>query len=194
MLEDRALMKKSDLMVLNKEKLSKSLRKVNSVKYLDYKEVMSVINEVDVLRDRMLLTFLLNTGLRVSEALSVCKRDVDLKAGSLVVVWLKKRKKKQRVIPINSKLVGVLAYYMANLNNDDKLFDITRQRAYVVCRRWLGVNPHTLRHSFAVFYRKSGGRLEDLSSLLGHSSLQMTMIYSSISPDELKREVDRIEW
>jgi integrase/recombinase XerD len=194
LIEDKGFGDDKVLQVFKTKNLTKSLRKVNTVKYLDYELVMGVINEIDNLRDRMLLTFLLNTGLRITEAISIKKGQVDISSSTITVVWLKKRKKQDRVIPVNDKLKAVLVYYLAGLNKEDRLFDISRQRAYDVCKRWLGVSPHVLRHSFAVHYRKSGGRLEDLSALLGHSSLQMTLIYSSITQEELKDEVNKIKW
>jgi integrase len=44
---------------------------------------------------------------------------------------------------------------------------------------------HDLRHSFASQWMMSGGRLESLSKVLGHSTLAMTMRHAHLSPDFL---------
>lgn len=193
-IESKVVRDVSSSVVLNKQNLTKHLRNVNKVKYLSYDVLIDAINKIENLKHRMLLIFLANTGLRVSEALNVRKKDVDLSNNTIVVVWLKKRKKQQRVIPINDKLKGVLVFYIAQLKHDDRLFNISRIRAYQVSMFHLGISPHVFRHSFAVHYLISGGRVTDLSTLLGHSSLEVTMIYAKIMPTDLLDEVNKIKW
>lgn len=184
----------SSSVVFNKQNLTKYIRTVNKVKYLPYDVLMDAIGKVENLRHRMLLTFVANTGLRISEALLVRKKHIDFDTSTIIVEWLKKRKKQQRVIPMNDKLKNVLVYFVAQLKHDDLLFDFGRHWAYQFSTKWLNVSPHVLRHSFAVHYLKQGGRYNDLSSLLGHSTLEVTKIYASITQSDLLDEVNKIKW
>ena len=52
---------------------------------------------------------------------------------------------------------------------------------------------HGLRHHFASWFMMRGGRLEVLSKILGHSTLQMTQRYAHLSPDYLRVEMAKTE-
>ena len=55
------------------------------------------------------------------------------------------------------------------------------------------IRPHDLRHSFASQLRLNGISIEDIQSLLGHSDIKMTLIYSHISPNKKKIAVDVLD-
>ena len=162
--------------------------------YLEADFIDSVIERMPPGVHRMLITFLWMTGVRVSEALAVRVRDLDFANFTARIRWLKSRRWNERVIPIHPDLAAVLRFYAAAMRADDLLFPISRVRAFQVCKRWLGVSPHKLRHSFAVHYLRSGGRIEDLRRLLGHSSLRVTMVYLRIVPSDLAVELRKIKF
>ena len=54
------------------------------------------------------------------------------------------------------------------------------------------VHPHTLRHSFAINYILKGGNVVNLQRILGHSTLNTTMIYLNIAGVDLKEEFDKV--
>lgn len=54
-------------------------------------------------------------------------------------------------------------------------------------------NPHTTRHTFATRYLQAGGRLPELSMLLGHSSVDITMrFYAHLRTEDLASDVERV--
>jgi site-specific recombinase XerD len=77
------------------------------------------------------------------------------------------------------------------IRQQNKIFDISRQRAYQIIKKLSGRSPHKLRHTFAVNYLESGGDLRTLQKILGHSSLKVTSIYLDIMDTTVQQASDR---
>lgn len=157
--------------------------------YFTKEEVERILSQVEG-RDRLFLSLLWQTGVRVSEALGIEVKDVDFYSKTLKVKSLKKQRPETRCVPINGSLTGILGSYIAQegLRGRDRLFGITRQRAFQVVKEAChktGIDrdrshPHTFRHSFAVHCVLSGVPLPVLKKWLGHSSIARTMIYCQV--------------
>jgi len=141
---------------------------------------------------KMLMRFLWMTGVRVTEAIGLRKRDINFNDYLLTVRWLKSRKYHQRVLPMHPDIKLVLELYVANLKADDLVFPISRQRAFQITTKYLDGSPHKLRHSFAVNWLKCDGDIVTLSRMLGHSKIQTTMEYLKIVPMDQGKELIKI--
>lgn len=184
-----------DLEVLKAKDLTNSYHSVNKKDlpvYLSAEFIKDCLGIVNNNRDRMFILFLWMSGVRVSEAITLIKRDVDLVNDVINLKWLKSRKYNFRNIPIHSQLKELLRFYIAGLKAEDRLFPFTRQRAEQITKKWLGCSPHKLRHSFAVHYLRNKGELFDLHLLLGHSKIQTTLEYTKIVPKDLSKELNKI--
>ena len=108
--------------------------------------------------------------------------------------------KKSRVIPLGPKVEKALTRYLDYTNRPDNsdgplfLTDDGEPRAYTDLKevfkrkeRKTGIhaNPHKFRHSAAIQYLRSGGRVETLRTMLGHSTLDMTLHYARIAGVDL---------
>jgi integrase/recombinase XerD len=158
-----------------------------------------------VLRDRALLEFLYGTGARISEAVGLDLRDLDLSADPSAL--LSGKGGKQRFVPVGSYAVRALEAYLVRgrpalaagaRRPGNAVFlnarggRLTRQGAWGVlgeaadrCGQ-TGVSPHTLRHSFATHLLDGGADIRVVQELLGHASVTTTQVYTLVTVDKLR--------
>lgn len=160
-------------------------------------------------RDYAILRIMLEAGLRASEVASLHRDDVVLKRGSGQVTVRRGKGGKERRVPLNRAARSALRKYLAVRPDlgDPHLFISQRggklsprSIGFIVdrCQRVAGldeedISPHNLRHTFATRYlEKNPGRIGDLATLLGHSSLEMVTRYTQSSFDEVADSVERL--
>jgi len=157
-------------------------------------------------RDATMVLVLLHTGLRVGELCALRLDDLHLseRKGHLVVRAGKGLK--QRSVPLNAPARDALQNWLQVRPEVtmDALFTGQRsepvdsrsvQRAVIRFARAAGlkdVTPHTLRHSFAKGLIDEGVSMEKVATLLGHSSLNTTRIYTVPGEEELEQAVDKL--
>ena len=156
-------------------------------------------------RLHLLILILLDTGCRISEALTLRVRDVDM---DNMLVTLDGKGRKQRIVPFSFELRKVLFRYIAEFNRKpDSLLLASRNETQLgrrvmlrdvkrVCKR-LGFDPpastlHSFRHSFAVNYLRRGGSVFHLQKVLGHSTLEMTRRYANLVTADLQAVHERV--
>lgn len=194
---DPVVIKAGELEVLPKEKnltLSIEQVKMPARKYMTPDVIRERLDAMPAGPARMLCTFLWKTGVRISEALTVTKRDVDCRNMVIRIRWLKSRKYQERNIPMHPSLKEQLAFYIAPMNLEDRLFPISRQRAHQITKQWFDKSPHVFRHSFAVNWIRCGSDLVILSRYLGHARVQETMEYLKIVPVDQGKELLKIRF
>ena len=152
-------------------------------------------------RDAAVMALLYGSGLRISEALGLKRRDVPNPGeGDVLVVTGKGNK--TRMVPVLQNVLQLIADYAAlcphALPPEGPIFVGARggplspriiQLAMAQLRGALGLpdsaTPHALRHSFATHLLSRGGDLRAIQELLGHSSLSTTQIYTGIDSERL---------
>ena len=151
-------------------------------------------------RNKLIVEFLFNTGIRVSELIQIGKYDI-LQDGIIKVKG--KGGKERSVIYIDkNKLKETLDYLQKNSSNfifeskpGHPLSISQIQRIVRKYGEYIGKNdlsPHKLRHSFATHILKEGLNLRSVQNLLGHSSLNTTQIYLNILISDTQNEVEKI--
>lgn len=135
------------------------------------------------------------SGCRISEALSISNRNINIDAGFLTLQSLKKRGKTvYRNIPIDHPILeNILKLVEARYAGSDRFWDWSRMTAY---RRVCSVmsnagitGPHAtpkgLRHAFGVHAIHSGVPLNLVQRWLGHADMKTTAIYAAaFGPEE----------
>jgi integrase len=161
-------------------------------KYWEKEFINIRMDKIQNIKHRMLFFFLWRSALRITEALSITKADIDFQNDIIRARWLKKRKKQIRLVPMHPDLKNVLQVYVAPFKADEKLFGISRQRAWQMSMKYFDGHPHQFRHSFAVNWLRCGGDLFILSRFLGHSDIRITMVYLQIVPIDQGKELLKV--
>jgi integrase/recombinase XerC len=152
-------------------------------------------------RDAAVLALLYGSGLRISEALGLKRKEVSA-PGKGDAITVTGKGNKQRMVPVLRQVLELIAEYVKlcpyDLPPDGALFVGARggplsprivQLAMARLRGALGLaetaTPHALRHSFATHLLARGGDLRAIQELLGHASLSTTQIYTAIDAERL---------
>ena len=152
-------------------------------------------------RDAAVMALLYGSGLRISEALGLKRRDVP-RPGEGDVLVITGKGNKTRMVPVLQNVLALVADYVAlcphPLPPEGPIFVGARggplspriiQLAMERLRGALGLpdsaTPHALRHSFATHLLSRGGDLRAIQELLGHSSLSTTQVYTGIDTERL---------
>jgi integrase len=163
-------------------------------KYWERDYINQRINSISNHNHKMLIIFLWRSGVRITEAINLTKGKIDFDNYVMTVRWLKSRKYNERVAPLHPELRNLLQLYSASMKADDKIFPLSRQRAWQITKKYLGGSPHQLRHSFAVNWLRCDGDLIILHRILGHSKIQTTMEYLKIVPIDQGKELSKIQF
>ncbi len=157
--------------------------------------------EAIALRDRAMLEMFYAGALRVSEIIAVKLEDLKLDLGYVLV---RGKGDKERIVPLGKSAQGMLAAYMTNSRPvlaggriSPLLFlgrgarKLTRQRVWQMVRAassTMGRNasPHMLRHSCATHMVENGADLRTVQTILGHSDISTTQVYTHLALDRLK--------
>lgn len=150
------------------------------------------------LRDRTLFELLLDTGARISEALSINWQDINFEKGEVSVVG---KGSKQRTLYLRESLPWIQDY-LTNRKSDiaplfvtyTKLHRLNRQSAAEAISELAKkagitkrVYPHMVRHTFGTHMIWSGADPRTVQELMGHADLSMTLgYYVAVSKDRMK--------
>lgn len=154
-------------------------------------------------QDRLIIELFYDTGIRLSELLSIRRYDIDLSANTVKIIG---KRNKERQIPFGNKLHDIIMAYLeeyekniavANENyfifvavNGERLYP---KAIYRTVRKYLDMvtsidkrSPHVIRHTFATHMLNNGADLNAIKEILGHSCLAATQIYTHNSMEQLK--------
>ena len=176
--------------------------------YLTEEEVELLLNAPDIktilgIRDKAMFEVLYATGMRVSELVSLNKKNLNEAMGFFLVMG---KGSKERIVPVGEIALDWIKKYLETSRPKilkgkecDALFVTSRGRAMTRQNVWILItsyargagitkhlSPHTLRHSFATHLLKNGTDLRSLQLLLGHSDISTTQIYTHIEQERLK--------
>ena len=152
-------------------------------------------------RDAAVMALLYGSGLRISEALGLKRREVPLPGvGDVLVVTGKGNK--TRMVPVLQNVLALVQDYVAMCPHplppegpifvgarggplSPRIIQLTMERLRGVLGLPDSATPHALRHSFATHLLSRGGDLRAIQELLGHASLSTTQIYTGIDTERL---------
>ena len=152
-------------------------------------------------RESAIIEFLFSTGCRVSELCHVKKTDIDFNTKS---VHLFGKGQKHRTSFINAKAEVALHSYLNARSDDCEYLFVTERKPTRELKKEAvekivrnisqkasektqkNVTPHVLRHTTATLALQNGMPIADISKLLGHESIDTTMVYAHTSTETVQ--------
>jgi site-specific recombinase XerD len=194
----------NDLQYLTEEELGRIL-------------VVPDITTMGGLRDRAIMELLFSTGLRVSELAALNKRMFNTSTGEMRVVG---KGRKERLVFISDRARIWLEKYIDRRNDEEEAAFVgyrgkgvtdhpsakveaqatrltPRSIDRIVQKHTLeagivkNITPHSFRHSFATDLLLNGADIRSVQTLLGHSSITSTQIYTHITNQQLREVYER---
>jgi integrase/recombinase XerD len=202
--------RKAQLIQSNPASLIKFVPKeASSPRHLDDDEedaLVAAVLATGTLRDQTIITLLLHTGLRAEELCTLTRQQIHLgkRNGTLRITG---KRKKVREVPLNTTARSILSRYLETLPQERQyLFPSEKTRKaltgralghlvtkYAAQARIVDVSPHDLRHRFG--YRMAEVvPLHRLAQIMGHDSLDTTMLYMQGTKQDLQHDVERSAW
>lgn len=207
---------KNDIDCISPDKLELSKMPAREINFLTEDEVQNIINapleyeKNDLIkkRDYCILEMLYSTGLRVTELINLKRSQIDSETKQFSVRW---KWSKIRAIFMTEKAKTALVEYLKTRSDDSEYLFISlsansrwnklsRNSVEDIVKKyknfaWIKkkVTPHTLRHSFATSLLKKWADIRAVQSLLGHSSITTTQIYTHVDDRYLQSVHDLLE-
>ena len=190
-------------------------REINFLEANEINNILAIVNTETIsgLRDRAMMEVLFSTGMRVSELVNLDTDDINFERGEIAVLG---KGKKIRVVFLSKDALSWIDQYIKNrgfkrpehtpggVAFDDPLFlskkgdRITVRSVERIVKKYAelagitkSVSPHTLRHSFATDLLIAGADIRSVQSMLGHSSITTTQVYTHVTDQHLKEIHDR---
>lgn len=186
--------------------------KKKQVSFLDHSEVARLFASIPSdspagKRDRAIIALLYSSGLRVSELTNLDRTHINLDRGEFSV---RGKGQKDRTVYIDSSAADLIKAYMAARTDTlpalfiryggtqavDQSGDFKRltprsiqrlvSRYALLAGITKHVSPHTLRHSFATDLLMNGADIRSVQTMLGHSDISTTQIYTHVTDPHLK--------
>lgn len=203
---------KRDIASLSPDKIELPKVARKQVTFLHFDEVTRILDTIPLddevgLRDRAIIELLFSSGLRVSELVNLNRDHVNTKRREFMV---RGKGRKDRPVFIGEAAAGRVEDYLSSrLDNLPPLFlsysrnnlssttgDYRRltsrsiQRMVTKYARLAGitkhVSPHTMRHSFATDLLMNGADIRSVQSMLGHSNISTTQVYTHVTDEHLR--------
>jgi integrase/recombinase XerD len=157
-------------------------------------------------RYELLFGLLLNSGLRISEALCLKTADVRILDGLAKSVRVIGKGDKERLVPLPASFGAVFGFWLKDRSRGEYVFaratgqkPVSAQAARAYLRGMLQkagidkkISPHKLRHTYATNLLNAGAELVDIKALLGHESIATTQIYTNVGQERMEQVVARL--
>ena len=168
---------------------------------LSKEEVGAILNSLNNIKHKAMLSLIYSCGLRCGELLKIELTDIDAKRNILRINQSKG--KKDRICPLSDKTISLLRQYAKAHKTERYLFEgmqkgmpydarslqLVLKQAVKRANINKPVTLHWLRHSYATHLLENGTDLRYIQEILGHSSSKTTEIYTHVSTRNIRNIV-----
>lgn len=165
-------------------------------KVLTKNEINTIIENIENKKHKLIIEVLYSSGLRLSEVINIKREDINPENNTILIKQAKG--KKDRITILSLKVKQTLTNYLCQTNfTTPYLFESNRNQKYTkktiqeILKKasqslQKQITPHMLRHSFATHLLESGVDIRYIQTLLGHSKLETTQIYTKVAKNRLE--------
>lgn len=188
-------------------------------KVLTAQQAQTILDACDHLRDRLLFALMLDTGVRIGEALGLRHEDLEIAERTVTVRprhndnGARAKAGIARTIPASAELMRLYADYLNReygaLDSDYVFVNLWAQPhgrpltypavydLVLRLRKRTGIffEPHQYRHTYATWLLRRGAGMESVKELLGHASITTTIdTYGHLTVEDARRSVEAAGW
>ncbi|HEX9498297.1 MAG TPA: tyrosine-type recombinase/integrase, partial [Mycobacterium sp.] len=187
-------------------------------KVLTVQQVQAILDVCEHLRDRLLFALMLDTGVRVGEALGLRHEDIAIAEKTITITARDndnraRAKTGSRMIPVGPELMRLYADYLNReygaLDSDyvfvnlwsapvgrpwsySAVYDLVRR---LRMRTGIEFGPHLFRHTYATWLLRRGAGMESVKGLLGHASVATTIdTYGHLTVEDARTTLAAAGW
>lgn len=169
--------------------------------FLTPQEVSDMIDHAYNIRSAFVVSLLYSSGIRLSEMIQLNRGQIYDRCFTVIG-----KGKKPRLCFIDQRTERLMDLYLASREDNCEALVVSAEhkarmtptnvqliirnaarRAGIIKR----VTPHTLRHSFATNFLRNNGNMRYLSAMLGHASLDTTMMYAHVVDNDLQMQYEK---
>jgi integrase/recombinase XerD len=168
---------------------------------LSVDEVKKVIDSIDNIKHKAIISLIYSCGLRISECINLQVSNIDSKR--MLIKIVQSKGKKDRYVQLSPKLLDLLRCYYKEYKPNDHLFQgqfkdvysaksiqVVLKRALQKCQITKKITVHSLRHSFATHLIEQGTDIRIVQEILGHKDIRTTQIYTHISSANISKIIN----
>jgi len=150
-------------------------------------------------RDVLLIQTGRMTGLRAGELANLKVRDLQLKGDDPIVFVHGGKGARDRTVSLNPYITEKLASFTNGMLPDQSVFGLTRKTISMKVTTWSKkagvphIHAHSMRHHTATSLLKTGADLRVVQEILGHESLDTTMLYLHVTGQDKKEAMRRLD-
>lgn len=181
------------------EKIHRPKREKTLPNVLSKEEIKLIVNAHHNIKHKSILSLVYSCGLRRSELINLKLTDIDSKRN--IIIIKQGKGKKDRIVPLSNKILGMLRIYYLEykpmfwlFEGQNKKEQYSEQSLQSILKQALKktnitkpVTLHWLRHSYATHLLESGTDLRYIQELLGHNSSKTTEIYTHVSTKSIQQ-------
>lgn len=175
------------------------MEKTNTIKYLKKQEWDKLRSSIDNYRDKLIISILYATGIRIGEFTKLRIEDIDFEERFITIPAENTKTKAGRTVWIPQEVLNeIKAYLKLTKKKSGQLFNLTPRRVQQLLKKYSQIagveaTPHTLRHTHIVHALLNKIPITAIQKQVGHKRLTTTQIYSDFAPEQVREAYEGIK-